>query len=222
MAMKQLIQLLETLQTTKKTPNSVNLQGVIIRGRIALKGNHGVYCKKIIILLLEQAVIRNTLPGNADHILGKTAIHRIAMGQTTVPNPNQRAGISPIYPTDNTAQKQGIPAWITAQPGTGPAQACLLKSSKQDIIFKDKDGFSACCQSFFHTEEVGFINSLLRVAWMFLYEDKLNPVQQPDPGKLLPGSMPPILPLINGDTVNFIEKIPAISVFHGCLSKQKC
>lgn len=111
---------------------------------------------------------------------------------------------------------------MNGQSGTGPAQASFLKSPKQDIIFKDEDGFSTCCQPFFHTEEVGFIDSLLWVAWMFLNNDKLDSVQQSDPGKLLPGSLPPVLPLINRDTVNRIKKIPAVSVIHGCLSEKKC
>ncbi len=111
---------------------------------------------------------------------------------------------------------------MSGQPGTGPAQAGFLKSLKQYIIFKDEDGFSTCCQPFFHAEEMGFIDSLFRVAWMFLNDDKLDPVQQADPGELLPGSLPPILPMINRDTVNRIEKIPAVSVIHSCLSEKKC
>lgn len=111
---------------------------------------------------------------------------------------------------------------MNGQPGTGPAQVGFLNSLKQDIIFKDEDSFSTCCQPFSHTKEMRFIDSLFRVILMFLYDDKFNPVQQANSVKLLPCCLPSVLPLINGDTVNRIKKIPTVSVIHGCLSEKKC
>lgn len=89
MVIKEFIQPLDTFQATKKTPYPVDHQGVIIRWGRALKGYHGMYCKKIITLLLEQAVIGDPLPRNPYNMLGKRTTHPVAMGQAAVPDPYQ-------------------------------------------------------------------------------------------------------------------------------------
>ncbi len=69
-------------------------------------------------------------------------------------------------------------------------------------------------QTHFQAQQVRFKDTLCRVIRVPGNKDKLQPVAQTHGGKLSFRLLPPVVTVINGNTVHPVKKIPGIRVHH--------
>ena len=108
----------------------------------------------------------------------------------------------------NTAKKQRLPIGRTIQKDAGLAQCRGIKALEKNIVLKDQDIPCPFLKALFQTMHVGLKNTLFPVFRMPGHNDKLDPIQQTDIGKLFFCLLPPVAAAINGDAVDLVEKGP--------------
>lgn len=225
MILVQLVHLLDKGQTSEKPPGLINTQGLIICPFQALKGAERIEGIKMFpilrtVILLQEHIIGNIPPFLLNQLLSKRLMHGIGVGKTAVADLDQMPLLGSPAPVGDTAEEQGLPVGLLFQRNTGFAQGAGIKTLKKNIVLKNEDIGRVSPKSFAQAEQMRLKDPLFRGQRMLFHQDELDPVQQADRSKFLPGCGSPILPLTQGDAVNPVKKGPAIeldkldSVFH--------
>ena len=99
-------------------------------------------------------------------------------------------------------------------------EALRVESVKNDVVFENDDPLRPGLQALAQAGHVGFIHPLLDIEGMTFDDDKFNSSGQPHLGERGRSRLPPVFTLFQGDAVDAIEKVPAVSLFlHGLLDR---
>ena len=82
------------------------------------------------------------------------------------------------------------------------------ESVKNDVVFEDEHGSGVRLDSPAQTFQVRLIYPPLSVNWIFLHDDKFDPVSQTDAAELPFSLLSAIFAFVQRDTVGFVEKPP--------------
>ena len=89
-------------------------------------------------------------------------------------------------------------------------QNMAIKTLKKDVVFKNEDVPGVFLQALFQTSHVRLKDALFLVDRVFCYNHELNSWQQTDSCKLLCGLLLSVWTGIQSNTIDLIEKGPAI------------
>jgi hypothetical protein len=110
----------------------------------------------------------------------------------------------------NAAKKKRIPFSAGIQIAADLMQSRLIKASKENIVFKDKNVSGFFFKPLFQAIHVGLKDPLFLIYRMFCDNNELHALQQTDIFKLSPGLLCPIWPRLQGDTIDLVKKGPAV------------
>jgi hypothetical protein len=168
----------------------------------------------------QQLIKGNTPPFFLDKMFGKRLIQRICMGETAVGDFCQMHFFHLFAAIGNAAKKKRIPFSAGIQIAADLVQSRLIKASKENIVFKDKNVSGFFFKPHFQANHMGLKNPLFPIIGMFCDNDEFHALQQTDIFKLFPGLLCPIGPRLQGDTIDLVKKGPAVrlvcfSLVHG-------
>ncbi len=209
MVLIPLIRLLDKGQTAQQAAQPVDDHGPVIRTCPSLEGTHRVESKKISAIAPKQFIKRNSGPGLPDYLFGKRPIQCIGMSQTAIFDSGQMALCNPSATVCNAAEKEGIPVAAALKEIAGFSQSKGISTLKEDIVLEDEHVPSLLQKPLIYTAHMGLENSLFRIIRMFGDDNKLDPRQNTQDGKLLFYLMPPVRTAVQGDAVDPVEKGPA-------------
>lgn len=99
-------------QSTKRSSQSVQYNGLVVTARITLECNHGGDGKEVFALLFEKIVKGDIVPWLLHQILGKGSIKGVRVGQAPEPNSYHGAGTGLLHFADDCTEKECIPVRI--------------------------------------------------------------------------------------------------------------
>ena len=160
----KLAQLLQKQQAAKATTQAVQTQtGIIVGGGIALKGKGRAGGKKTGRRQgAQKIVVGEPAPWLLYEPGGKGPVHGIGMGQTAVADAGYRQSPELVAAFDQAAKEKGVPLRCLQKSGHLRESICR-KAPEQHIVLKNQNPLRTGLLSSLQTQEVGFVNTLLRV-----------------------------------------------------------
>lgn len=141
MTLIELISLLNRLQSAAPPPEPRKPQIFIVRGRVALKGKHGIDGIDVIGQGSEQDIHNVSPPGFVGQGFGIGSVQGVRMGQALIPDFLDGGLLRFSTGADERSQEQDFPFRMSREKSGAPVETISIKSIKEDVVFKDQDSF---------------------------------------------------------------------------------